>query len=73
MASDAESVSPSKAKKPTEITDLPDASVNSDEAGEVKGGGTIVPCISPAIPCIRSIVPCVRPVLPPGSYKPGGH
>lgn len=48
------------ARKQTELTDLDPAA----EGGDVKGGGLIVPCVSPSpIQPIRDpklIIPCVR-------------
>lgn len=47
-------------KKSTEITDLPDQSVGDEQAGDVKGGASIVPCVRTIVPCVKPGVPCIR-------------
>ena len=47
-------------KKTTEITDLPDPALGDEQAGDVKGGATIVPCVRTIIPCVKPGIPCIR-------------
>lgn len=51
------------ARKPTEISDLPQAD-GADQAEQVRGGATIVPCVRTReiVPCVKpgEIIPCIR-------------
>ena len=74
MSSAPEDSTSAKRKKPANMKDLGEAEMTDDEASEVSGGMTILPCIrltSPAEPCIRpspTMQPCVRT-----GHSPGGH
>lgn len=60
MSSDSGSAPSGKRTKTTEITDLADAGVGDEQAGGVKGGSTIVPCVKTIVPCIKPFIPCIR-------------
>ena len=60
MSSDSGSAPSGKRTKTTEIVDLPDAAVDDTNAGDVKGGATIVPCVRTVIPCVKPYIPCIR-------------
>ncbi len=66
MSTDSGSTPSEKRTKTTQITDLPDPAIDQGEAGDVKGGATIVPCVRTIVPCIKTIIPCIRPA-------PGGR
>jgi hypothetical protein len=47
-------------KKTTEITDLPDPALGDEQAGDVKGGATIIPCVKTIVPCVKTYIPCIK-------------
>ena len=52
-------------KKSSQIRDLSTDALPDEEAGTVKGGATVVPCVNPTIR--PSVQPCWRPI---GSTNP---
>ena len=60
MSSDSGSTPSGTRRKTTEISDLPDSGVDDAQAGDVKGGGLIVPCVRTIQPCIKPAIPCIR-------------
>jgi hypothetical protein len=61
MTMDSSADSQEKRKKTTEISDLSETSVTDGQAGDVKGGSLIIPCIRVIVPCVHPSVPCIRP------------